>query len=117
MSSIGYDSEGDIDNPTGSVFCSHGAGYYVPWNEADSHMHIQIKNSGKSSEEKTVKKQAKEILSSVGKTSIEEKELEEIFMRTYGKIERKSGYSKRNVGSDDETYTRKKKSMKESIFW
>lgn len=109
VSSIGYDSEGDIDNPTGSVFCSHGAGYYVPWNEADSHMHIQIKNSGKSSEEKTVKKQAKEILSSVGKTSIEEKELEEIFMRTYGKIERKSGYSKRNVGSDDETYTRKKK--------
>ena len=109
VSSIGYDSEGDIDNPTGSGFCSHGAGYYVPWNEADSHMHIQIKNSGKSSEEKTVKKQAKEILSSVGKTSIEEKELEEIFMRTYGKIERKSGYSKRNVGSDDETYTRKKK--------
>ena len=35
-----YDPELDADNPSGSVFCSHGAGYYVPWYEADSMMHL-----------------------------------------------------------------------------
>lgn len=38
---IGYDPEADTENPAGSVFCSHGAGYYVPWNEVFSHMHIE----------------------------------------------------------------------------
>jgi len=37
----GYDAERDIANPTGSVFCSHGAGYPVPWNEVKEHMHIE----------------------------------------------------------------------------
>ncbi|MBQ2688833.1 MAG: NYN domain-containing protein [Solobacterium sp.] len=36
-----YDPEKDLRNPTGSVFCAHGAGYYVPWDEADALMHIQ----------------------------------------------------------------------------
>ncbi|MCI5793223.1 MAG: TetM/TetW/TetO/TetS family tetracycline resistance ribosomal protection protein [Lachnospiraceae bacterium] len=37
-----YDAEADISDPTGSVFCSHGAGYYVPWDEADGMMHIDV---------------------------------------------------------------------------
>lgn len=36
----GYDSEADRRNPTGSVFCAHGSGFYVPWDEADRHMHV-----------------------------------------------------------------------------
>lgn len=35
-----YDSESDIANPTGSVFCAHGSGYLVPWNEVYSYMHV-----------------------------------------------------------------------------
>lgn len=38
---IGYDSERDIDNPTGSVFCAHGAGFLVKWDEVQEHMHIK----------------------------------------------------------------------------
>ena len=38
-----YDPELDEENPTGSVFCSHGAGYYVPWNEVADMAHIQTK--------------------------------------------------------------------------
>ncbi|MDO5140001.1 MAG: TetM/TetW/TetO/TetS family tetracycline resistance ribosomal protection protein [Eubacteriales bacterium] len=38
----GYDPEADIENPSGSVFCTHGAGYYVPWNEADGYMHLSV---------------------------------------------------------------------------
>jgi len=37
---IGYDSERDIENPTGSVFCAHGAGFLVDWYEVKNHMHI-----------------------------------------------------------------------------
>ena len=37
---IGYDAERDTENPAGSVFCSHGAGFYVPWQEVESYMHI-----------------------------------------------------------------------------
>ena len=35
---IGYDSERDIDNPTGSVFCAHGAGFLVKWDEVPEYM-------------------------------------------------------------------------------
>ncbi|MBQ0146124.1 MAG: TetM/TetW/TetO/TetS family tetracycline resistance ribosomal protection protein [Lachnospiraceae bacterium] len=36
-----YDPEADLRNPSGSVFCSHGAGVYVPWNEVKSMMHVE----------------------------------------------------------------------------
>lgn len=36
----GYDSEADVENPSGSVFCAHGAGYVVGWQEADAQMHV-----------------------------------------------------------------------------
>mgnify|MGYP002610638678 CR=1 FL=1 len=38
---IGYDSERDVDNPTGSVFCAHGAGFLVKWDEVPEYMHIK----------------------------------------------------------------------------
>lgn len=37
----GYDSESDTENPTGSVFCAHGAGFIVPWDEVDKYMHLE----------------------------------------------------------------------------
>lgn len=37
----GYDSEADTANPTGSVFCAHGAGFVVPWDEVDHYMHLE----------------------------------------------------------------------------
>ena len=36
----GYDPERDTENPAGSVFCAHGAGFNVPWNEVRNYMHI-----------------------------------------------------------------------------
>ncbi len=38
---IGYDSESDVENPTGSVFCSHGAGFNVPWDQVEDYMHTE----------------------------------------------------------------------------
>ncbi len=37
---IGYDPDQDTEDPAGSVFCSHGAGYYVPWDQVEKHMHL-----------------------------------------------------------------------------
>ncbi len=36
-----YDSETDLDNPTGSVFCAHGAGFVVKWNLVEKYMHVE----------------------------------------------------------------------------
>jgi small GTP-binding protein len=41
IGSIGYDSERDIENPTGSVFCAHGAGFLVRWDEVKDYMHVE----------------------------------------------------------------------------
>ena len=41
VAEIGYDSERDLDNPTGSVFCAHGAGFVVPWYEVEDYMHLE----------------------------------------------------------------------------
>lgn len=95
---LGYDAERDQENPTGSVFCSHGAGFYVPWDEVPKYMHIenQLKKRLEGSERENlnarktgvrfVGKEAAQVPSWNAK---EEKELEEIFIRTYGKVERK----------------------------
>lgn len=58
-----YDPDSDVENPTGSIFCSHGAGVYVPWNEVREHMHVETGNYGKKIEavepEETVKRREK----------------------------------------------------------
>lgn len=37
-----YDSEIDLSRPTGSVFCSHGAGFVVPWDQVDDYKHLDV---------------------------------------------------------------------------
>ncbi len=39
--SIGYDPESDTANLPGSVFCEHGAGFYVPWDEVEEKAHVR----------------------------------------------------------------------------
>lgn len=42
---IGYDPESDLANPASSVFCSHGSGVNIPWDEAEEMMHIPIEQN------------------------------------------------------------------------
>ena len=52
----GYDPEVDFRNPTGSVFCEHGAGTYIPWDEVKSRMHVDsVLSPVKKSQAETVK--------------------------------------------------------------
>jgi small GTP-binding protein len=48
---IAYDSEQDFRNPTGSVFCAHGSGFVVPWDEVPDYMHLPYVYQGDLSEE------------------------------------------------------------------
>ena len=41
IENIGYDSERDIENPTGSVFCTQGSGFLVTWDEVKDYMHLE----------------------------------------------------------------------------
>ncbi len=41
IESYGYDSERDLENPTGSVFCAHGAGFVVPWEQVEDYAHVE----------------------------------------------------------------------------
>lgn len=41
IAQIGYDADGDMENPCGSVFCAHGAGFVVNWDEVDSYAHVE----------------------------------------------------------------------------
>lgn len=40
IEAAGYDSERDTENPTGSVFCAHGAGFIVKWDQVEEYMHV-----------------------------------------------------------------------------
>ena len=45
IAELNYDCGADVTNPAGSVFCSHGAGFYVNWEEADSYMHLPVEKA------------------------------------------------------------------------
>lgn len=106
IEAIGYDSEHDLDNPTGSVFCSHGAGFVVKWDQVQEYMHVE---SGLSLPEVEVKRGISETLSSSsvpGESGAwqSEKELEEIFVRTFGPIKRErsdSSFRSTSVNKDE----------------
>ena len=84
---IGYDPERDLLHPTGSVFCSHGAGFEVKWDEVDRMAHLPLLDF--SPKQKPEKPQR--IIRSVapGGAPELEKELLAIFERTYGQIKRR----------------------------
>ena len=86
IAAAGYDSELDAENPTGSVFCAHGAGFYVPWNQVFSYMHLESALRPEKTAERTGLAAARQSRSSLG--AVDPKELEEIFERTYGPIRR-----------------------------
>ena len=84
--STDYDPDLDERNPAGSVFCKQGAGYSVPWNEADAMMHLRPITGEVSREEDAcdeVPTRARAIRYTG--TAEEDKELMRIFEATYGK--------------------------------
>ncbi len=88
ISSIGYSADNDTENSADSVFCSHGAGYLVKWNEVYDHMHLPLSLDENEDDEapEARKNKAQRFI----EKAVSDEELMEIFERTYGKINRDS---------------------------
>ena len=77
IAAAGYDPEADLENPPGSIFCAHGAGFYVKWDQVKEYMHLE---SGIKEEK------APQII--MRNLSADDKELEAIMEREFGPIKR-----------------------------
>lgn len=121
VQNIGYDPEADLENPTGSVFCAHGAGFVVPWDQVEDYMHLQsgvdmdeldseswyedvesAQNPGTAVDNANI---SGNISGKNGKFSYsgsyeEEEELQAIFERTFGPMKRdRTAFQKKTVHS------------------
>ena len=107
IAEVGYDAEADLQNPTGSVFCAHGAGFVVEWDRVPEYAHVEIPVevlrlvSGESGDEdrggagmasgpataggmsSALKEQREKSI--VGERVISQEEIESIFRQTYGR--------------------------------
>lgn len=81
---VRYDPDADLDNPSGSVFCSHGAGYYVPWDQVKSFMHVESPLGLPRGREKEVRTTQAADTAKSRDYYVDDEELEEIFNRTFG---------------------------------
>ena len=105
---LGYDPEADLDNPVGSVFCAHGAGFLVSWDQVDAFAHVdsglRLEKHRKDKELPNGKNFPGGERFSIGaehrSVAAEEAELEEIFTRTYGPIKRDRNLFQRNRGQE-----------------
>lgn len=89
IEAAGYEPDADMENPTGSVFCAHGAGFVVNWDEVDSYAHIQTELGLEETEQETIlHTQPAQPYKSFDEIRLDQEELEEIFTRTYGPIRR-----------------------------
>lgn len=79
-----YDPDADVENTADSVFCAHGSGFVVPWNEVAKHVHVDT-SIKKRQPVKTTTAAPKEPSKKNSKMS-EEKELQAIFERTFGPV-------------------------------
>ena len=97
IAAAGYDADADTDNTADSVFCSHGAGYLVRWDEVPAHMHLpsvlarderMARSAAEAEEETDAEYAARSRARAYRGTLAEDKELMAIFERTYGPIRR-----------------------------
>ena len=88
IEAVGYEPEHDLDNPADSVFCAHGAGFVVPWNQVRSHMHVDSGWGKSKSPEQETQAVPQRRTAAYRATLEEDAELLKIFERTYGPIKR-----------------------------
>ena len=86
IEAAGYDPERDLENPAGSVFCAHGAGFNVPWDQVREHMHLDSgwrpAGAQPAQEAAPVRREA---MSYESRAALD-RELEAIFQRAYGPV-------------------------------
>ncbi len=94
VTQIGYEPESDLENSPDSVFCAHGAGFNVKWNEVREYMHIDT-GFGKIEAQAEVRPRV-----NMRNLSIDDKELEAIMVREFGPIRRPQYSAAKSASSD-----------------
>lgn len=103
MMQKGYDPEADLANPTGSVFCAHGAGFVVPWYEVKDYMHLEgYREKDKETEREERFLQAgyrvgemERLKKETGERFLGVEEIDDILERSTHANSRKDGYKKK----------------------
>ncbi len=81
LAQIGYDPELDLANPASSVFCAHGAGFVVPWNQVESYAHVESEEK----QEETTRRQLEAAKRKSVSDYISQDEIDAIYAQTFGK--------------------------------
>lgn len=108
IKNIGYDEKTDPDNSASSVFCSHGAGFVVSWDQVEHYMHVDSAirlDDVEQDQEEAIKKVPAANSHDFRK---DEKELEEIFNRTYRIGKQTSGSTSKSVKANNQITEEKK---------
>ena len=82
VAASGYDPERDLGNPADSIFCAHGAGFTVKWNEVNRYMHLHPEQADRADAAQDTPSASSR--SGYRGTAAEDEELQAIFERTYG---------------------------------
>lgn len=115
LASIGYDADADVENPSSSVFCSHGAGFIVPWYQVQDYMHVEsCLNESSSGEEMDVKALSaiEQRKAGLADYSIDEEQINAILNKTFHANENTKKHWKRTVRPVSETVYRRAKPSK-----
>lgn len=110
ITAIGYDPDCDLDNPCDSVFCSHGAGHNVKWNEVRDYMHLPSAIAKNQPEPETAPRRSDfSRFRNQNDIFALDKELTRIFEQTYGPIKKKKRIEERKKIRASETPEKYKK--------
>ncbi len=115
--SIGYDPERDMANPTGSVFCANGTGFFVPWDEVKNYMHVESYLQNK--DNPLIEQEKRNGISQELSISLEE--IDQIINRTYYVNQGKKSAWKRHKTAEESyyekiSYMRTQKEIKEEYL-
>lgn len=101
LSGCSYNPEEDAENQVGSIFCSHGAGHYVNWDEVYNYMHLPLSIGGSTKRQEELQLQAakpQEKSQSMYGSWESDKELAEIFEKTFGATAKNSASGRGDMG-------------------
>ncbi len=116
IAKAGYDPEKDKEHPAGSIFCAHGAGYAVPWQEVEAHMHLPRQLKETSGNQSTSADVSPAPAGKAASKKAEDEELEEIFIRTYGKAGHRVPPSSKTVASGEEKSAKPREKEEEYLL-
>ncbi len=101
VAAVGYDPVADLENTPHSVFCEHGAGVVIPWNEVEAYKHLDVNLSLTDTAERILPAPRK----LANKYQLSEDEIEALMLRSFGPIRRRQ-YGEKRINAAKEEATR-----------